>query len=309
MNVYYGIQEFQKLSLAVVTSGTFDGVHLGHQKILSRLKEVCATIGGESVLITFHPHPRMVIEGAKDLQLLTTIEEKITLLEANGVQHLLIIPFNREFSELSSEEFIHKILIDTIGTKKLVIGYDHRFGKNREGGFDYLQTNAQRYGFEIEEIPRQDLDHVTVSSSKIRKSLLEGDVHLADEFLGRPYSLSGTIVKGKQLGRTIGYPTANIQIPEEYKLVPANGVYAVQVLYQGQAYGGMLNIGTRPTVDGTFRTIEVNIFDFDKEIYGEKLTVQFVQKIRNEQKFNGIAELKAQLVEDKIVALDFLRSI
>ena len=309
MNVYYGIQEFRKLSFAVVTSGTFDGVHLGHQKILSRLKEVCATIGGESVLITFHPHPRMVIQGAKDLQLLTTIEEKITLLEANGVQHLLIIPFNREFSELSSEEFIHKILIDTIGTKKLVIGYDHRFGKNREGGFDYLQTNAQRYGFEIEEIPRQDLDHVTVSSSKIRKSLLEGDVHLADEFLGRPYSLSGTIVKGKQLGRTIGYPTANIQIPEEYKLVPANGVYAVQVLYQGQSYGGMLNIGTRPTVDGTFRTIEVNIFEFDKEIYGEKLTVQFVQKIRNEQKFNGIAELKAQLVEDEIVALDILRSI
>lgn len=308
MNVYYGIQEFRKLSFAVVTSGTFDGVHLGHQKILSRIKEVCATIGGESVLITFHPHPRMVIQGAKDLQLLTTIEEKITLLEANGVQHLLIIPFNREFSELSSEEFIHKILIDTIGTKKLVIGYDHRFGKNREGGFDYLQTNAQRYGFEIEEIPRQDLDHVTVSSSKIRKSLLEGDVHLADEFLGRPYSLSGTIVKGKQLGRTIGYPTANIQIPEEYKLVPANGVYAVQVLYQGQSYGGMLNIGTRPTVDGTFRTIEVNIFEFDKEIYGEKLTVQFVQKIRNEQKFNGIVELKAQLVEDKIVALDILRS-
>lgn len=309
MNVYYGIQEFRKLSFAVVTSGTFDGVHLGHQKILSRLKEVCATIGGESVLITFHPHPRMVIQGAKDLQLLTTIEEKITLLEANGVQHLLIIPFNREFSELSSEEFIHKILIDTIGTKKLVIGYDHRFGKNREGGFDYLQTNAQRYGFEIEEIPRQDLDHVTVSSSKIRKSLLEGDVHLADEFLGRPYSLTGTIVKGKQLGRTIGYPTANIQIPEEYKLVPANGVYAVQVLYQGQSYGGMLNIGTRPTVDGTFRTIEVNIFEFDKEIYGEKLTVQFVQKIRNEQKFNGITELKAQLVVDKIVALDILRSI
>lgn len=308
MNVYYGIQEFHKLPFAVVTSGTFDGVHLGHQKILSRLQEVCAATQGESVLITFHPHPRMVIQGAKDLQLLSTIDEKIALLEANGVQHLLIIPFNREFSELSSEQFIHKILIDTIGTKKLVIGYDHRFGRNREGGFDYLQQNAHRYGFEIEEIPRQDLDHVTVSSSKIRKSLLEGDVHHADEFLGRPYSLSGTIVKGKQLGRTIGYPTANIQIPEEYKLVPANGVYAVQVLYQGQVLGGMLNIGTRPTVDGTFRTIEVNIFEFDKEIYGEKLTVQFVQKIRNEQKFNGIDELKGQLFKDKQVALDLLKS-
>ncbi|MFN8356492.1 MAG: bifunctional riboflavin kinase/FAD synthetase [Spirosomataceae bacterium] len=302
MKVYYGVQEFKPLPYAVVTSGTFDGVHLGHQKILSRLHEVTAQTGGMSVLITFHPHPRMVIQGAKDLQLLSTIDEKIELLERFGVQHLVIIPFNREFSELSSEEFINQILLEKIGTKKLVIGYDHRFGRNREGGFDYLSQNAHRYGFEIEEIPRQDLEHVTISSSKIRKSLLEGDVHHATDLLGRPYSLTGTVVKGRQLGRTIGYPTANIQVPEEYKLIPANGVYAVQISYGNQEYGGMLNIGTRPTVDGTFRTIEVNIFDFEKEIYGEKLTVSFIQKIRNEEKFQGIEVLKAQLALDKIQA-------
>ena len=301
MNVNYGIQEFKKLENAVVTSGTFDGVHLGHQKILKRLNEVAELTNGESVVITFYPHPRSVISPDNQIvKLLSTLDEKIELLEKSGVNHLLIIPFTREFSELSSEEFIQKILIETIGTKTLVIGYDHRFGKNREGGFDYLKLNKEKYGFGIEEISRQDIENVVVSSSKIRKALQEGDVPSADHFLGRNYSLSGVIVKGKQLGRTIGFPTANIQVREIAKLIPLDGVYVVKVYYKAKTFGGMLNIGNRPTVDGTFQTVEVNIFDFNQEIYGENLTVEFLQKIRNEQKFNGLDELKDQIVKDKI---------
>jgi len=309
MNVYYGIQEFKKLENAVVTSGTFDGVHLGHQKILKRLNEVAELTNGESVVITFYPHPRSVISPDNQIvKLLSTLDEKIELLEKSGVNHLLIIPFTREFSELSSEEFIQKILIETIGTKTLVIGYDHRFGKNREGGFDYLKLNKEKYGFGIEEISRQDIENVVVSSSKIRKALQEGDVPSADHFLGRNYSLSGVIVKGKQLGRTIGFPTANIQVREIAKLIPLDGVYAVKVYYKDEAFGGMLNIGNRPTVDGTFQTVEVNIFEFDQEIYGEKLTVEFLKKIRNEQKFNGLDELKTQIAKDKITCKEILNS-
>ncbi len=309
MNVYHGIKDFVKLENAVVTSGTFDGVHLGHQKILNRLKEVASENKGETVVITFYPHPRSVISpDNKVVNLLSTLDEKIELLEKNEINHLVIIPFTREFSELSSEEFIQKILIDAIGTKTLVIGFDHRFGKNREGGFDYLKANKARYGFEIEEISRQDLENVGISSSKIRKALNEGDVPTADHFLGRNYSISGVIVKGKQLGRTIGFPTANIQVREIAKLVPADGVYAVKVYYREEAFGGMLNIGNRPTVDGTFKTIEVNIFDFDREIYGENLTIEFVQKIRNEQKFNGLDELKAQIAKDKETCMAILLS-
>lgn len=307
MNVYYGIQEFKKLENAVVTSGTFDGVHLGHQKILKRLNEVAELTNGESVVITFYPHPRSVISPDNQIvKLLSTLEEKIELLEKSGVDNLLIVSFTREFSELSSEEFIQKILIETIGTKTLVIGYDHRFGKNREGGFDYLKLNKEKYGFGIEEISRQDIENVGVSSSKIRKALQEGDVPSADHFLGRNYSLSGVIVKGKQLGRTIGFPTANIQVREIAKLIPSDGVYAVKVYYNDEAFGGMLNIGNRPTVDGTFQTVEVNIFEFDQEIYGEKLTIEFLQKIRNEQKFNGLDELKTQIAKDKITCKEIL---
>ncbi len=309
MNVYYGIQEFRKLDNAVVTSGTFDGVHLGHQKILNRLNEVAKLSDGESVVITFYPHPRSVISpDNQTVKLLSTLEEKIELLEKSGVNHLLIIPFTREFSELSSEEFIQKILIETIGTKTLVIGYDHRFGKNREGGFDYLKMNKDNYGFEIEEISRQDIENVAVSSSKIRKALQGGDVPSADHFLGRNYSLSGIIVKGKQLGRTIGFPTANIQVREIAKLIPSDGVYAVKVYYKSNVYGGMLNIGNRPTVDGTYQSVEVNIFDFNQEIYGENLMVEFLQKIRNEQKFSGLDELKEQIAKDKIICEGILNT-
>ena len=308
MKVHLGIEEFEKLKNAVVTSGTFDGVHIGHQKILNRVAELCKIQDSESVLITFHPHPRSVIQGIRNLHLLSTIDEKIELLEKTGLAHLLIIPFNREFSELSSEEFIQKILVDTIGTGTLVIGYDHRFGKNREGSFEYLKENSANYGFKVEEISRQDLENIGISSSKTRNALLEGDVCLAHEYLGRAYQLSGTVVKGKQIGRTIGFPTANIQVSESEKLIPANGVYAVTVNYGTSLFGGVLNIGNRPTVDGVLRTIEVNIFDFDKEIYGEKLTVNFVKRIRSEVKFGGLDELKAQIAKDKIEAIQILKT-
>ncbi|QKZ14401.1 bifunctional riboflavin kinase/FAD synthetase [Spirosoma sp. KUDC1026] len=300
MIIHRGLDDLQPITNAVVTSGTFDGVHRGHQTILARLTEVAKTSGGESVLITYWPHPRTVVSNdGQELRLLTTLEEKIDLLDQAGVDHLVVIPFTRDFSQLSSEEFIRQILIDKIGTQKLVIGYDHRFGRDREGGFDYIQAHQSDYGFTVEEIPRQDVEAVGVSSSKIRNALNEGNVHTANLFLGRPYNLTGTIVKGRQLGRTIGFPTANLQIDDPSKLVPANGVYAVDVRYGGQLMGGMLNIGFRPTVAGTHQTIETYIFDFDKDIYGEHMTLQFREFLRPEQKFNGLPALVAQLKQDE----------
>lgn len=309
MQVYHDIADFRPLSNAVVTSGTFDGVHLGHQKILSRLREAAQASGGETVVITFWPHPRMVVSNdSQNLRLLSTIDEKIELLRQNGVQHLVVVPFTREFSELTSDEFIQQILIDTIGTKKLVIGYDHHFGKNREGSFEYLQKNAHRFGFEIEEIPRQEIDHLTVSSTKIRQSLVEGNTSVANELLGRIYTFTGVIVKGRQLGRTIGYPTANVQVLESYKLIPADGVYAVRVHVRGQWLKGVMSIGFRPTVNGIGRTQEVYIFDFQENIYGEKMTVENVAFIRPELKFDGLEALKKAIDDDCTAALALLEA-
>ncbi|MFN8345307.1 MAG: bifunctional riboflavin kinase/FAD synthetase [Spirosomataceae bacterium] len=299
MQVYYDVVDFQPLQNAVVTSGTFDGVHLGHQKILARLREAAATHGGETVVLTFWPHPRMVVsKDSQNLRLLSTLEEKIELLRQNDVQHLVIIPFTREFSELSSEEFIQQVLVETIGTKRLVIGYDHHFGRNREGSFEYLQKNAPRYGFEIEEIPRLEIENLTISSTKIRQALSEGQTHIANDLLGRRYSFTGLVVKGRQLGRTIGYPTANIQIAESYKLIPADGIYAVRVLVRGKWSKGVMSIGFRPTVNGVGRTQEVYIFDFKEDIYGEKMTVDIVKYLRPELKFDGLEALKKAIDQD-----------
>ena len=308
MIIHKGLDDIQPIENAVVTSGTFDGVHRGHQTILSRLTEVAKITGGASVLITYWPHPRTVVSNdSLNLKLLTTLEEKIELLDQADVDHLVVIPFTRSFSQLTSEEYIRQILIDKIGTKKLVIGYDHRFGRDREGGFDYIQAHQSEYGFEVEEIPRQDIEAVGVSSSKIRTALNEGNIHTANQFLGRSYSLTGTIVKGRQLGRTIGFPTANMQVDDPVKLIPANGVYAVEVLYAGQTLGGMLNIGFRPTVAGTYQTIETYIFDFDKDIYGEHLTLKFREFLRPEQKFDGLPALVAQLKLDEEAARAVLK--
>jgi riboflavin kinase / FMN adenylyltransferase len=307
MKIYHGIDDFVPLNYAVVTSGTFDGVHVGHQKILNRLKETAAANNGQTVVITFWPHPRLVLHPEDiTLKLLNTFEEKADLLKEHGIQHLLRIPFTREFSQLTSEEFISKILVNTIGTKKLVIGYDHHFGKNREGSFDQLKADGPRYGFEVEEIPRQEVDHLGVSSTAIRKALEEGDIETASHFLGRPYSITGRVVVGDKLGRVLGYPTANIEVETRYKLIPADGIYASTVVHENKVYKGMMYIGNRPTINGVKQNLEVNIFDFDKSIYGESLTVNFHKLIRWDMKFNDLDELKKQLADDKIAALQFL---
>ncbi|GAA4439913.1 bifunctional riboflavin kinase/FAD synthetase [Ravibacter arvi] len=306
MKVYHRIEDFTPLGNAVVTSGMFDGVHLGHRKIIARLLEVSRSSGGESVVITFWPHPRTVVsDDCSDLKLLSTLEEKTALFELLGVQHLLVLPFTRAFSELSSDEFIRSILVKGIGTKKLVIGYDHRFGKNREGSFAFLKEHCGEYGFEVEEIASEDIDNLAVSSSRIRKALFSGDVEEANHLLGYDYALSGTVVKGDQIGRTLGYPTANLLVEAAYKLVPLDGVYAIRAEYNHTVYQGMLSIGLRPTVDGKHRTIEANLFDFNKEIYGEPLTIRFCKYLRPEEKFDSLDALTQAIRKDKEDTLRF----
>jgi riboflavin kinase/FMN adenylyltransferase len=309
MRIYYSLDDFAPIKNAVVTSGTFDGVHLGHQKILNRLKEIAGKHAGETVVITFWPHPRLILKPEEDsLRLLNTFEEKADLLKHQGIQHLLRIPFTKEFSQISSQAFIKNILVDTIGTKKLVIGYDHRFGNNREGSFEQLKLNGPTYGFDVEEIEQQDVDHIAVSSSKIRYALESGDIETAIHFLGRPYSMTGQVVKGDKLGRVLGYPTANIDLDSRLKLIPSDGIYAVTVKYESTIYKGMLYIGNRPTVNGTKRVIEVHLFDFNKEIYGESLTIYFHSLIRLDSKFQDLEALKKQLHDDKEKALNLLKN-
>ncbi|WP_018477449.1 bifunctional riboflavin kinase/FAD synthetase [Pontibacter roseus] len=300
MEVIRDIADFPRLSFPVVTSGTFDGVHVGHQKILQRVKERARQHNGQSVVITYWPHPRLVLfPEDNDLKLLSTIDERTEQLRSFGIDYLLIIPFTKEFSRLSSRSFISDVLVKALHTKVLVIGYDHRFGKNREGSFEHLKARSAQYGFEVEEIPRQDVDDIGVSSTKIRKALESGDIPTANKYLGHTYTLTSTVVEGNKLGRTIGYPTANLAIPAPHKLIPANGVYAVWARLGTERFPGMMNIGTRPTVDGTNLTLEVNILDFDRDIYGHTLTMEFVEQLRQEQKFDGLEALKAQLAKDK----------
>lgn len=307
MKIYEGLEGFEPVSNAVVTSGTFDGVHLGHQKILKRIREIARSIQGETVLITFWPHPRLVLHPHNhQLRLLSTFEEKANLLRQFGIDHLVTIPFTQEFSQMSSKEFIQQILIDRIHTRKLVIGYDHRFGKNREGSFEYLQQHSQEFGFELEEISREDVEEIGVSSTKIRKALESGDIRTANLYLGRPYELNGLVVKGQQIGRSIGFPTANIHVPNDYKLIPKDGVYAVEAKVEDQLYKAMLNIGNRPTVDGTKKTVETHLFDFQGDLYNKLITVYFRDFIREEQKFDGLEALKKQLIEDQKTAKSVL---
>jgi riboflavin kinase/FMN adenylyltransferase len=315
MKIYRDPGSFQRLHYAVVTSGTFDGVHLGHQKILNRLKEVAEKNNGETVLLTYWPHPRLVLNPEDDsVRLLNTFSEKAELLEKAGIDHLICIPFTRSFSEMRSADFIRDILVEKIGTRKLVIGYDHHFGKNREGNLMQLISVGPEYGFEVEEIPRQDIDDAAVSSSAIRKFLSEGAVKKAAQLLGRPYDLTGKVISGDQLGRQIGFPTANLSITEtgdsdsKHKIIPAEGIYAVSVTIGDSLFGGMLYIGQRPTVGGTAQVIEVNIFDFDRQIYGETVQVQFLELIRGDQKFDSLELLKNQLFEDRRETLKILKT-
>jgi riboflavin kinase/FMN adenylyltransferase len=307
MKIYYSVDDFNPVHNAVVTSGTFDGVHIGHQKILNRLKEIAGSIGGETVVITFWPHPRYVLKpGAISHLLLNTFEEKAELIKQQGIQHLLRIPFTKEFSQLTSTQFIQDILVKKVGTRKLIIGYDHKFGRDREGSFEQLSLNASNYGFEVEEIPRQDVDHIGVSSSRIREALEAGDIDTATHFLGRPYSLRGRVVSGDKLGRVLGYPTANIDIDSNDKLVPAHGIYAVTVEHESERLKGMLYIGNRPTIDGSRMAIEVNLFDFNKDIYGENLKVNLIAGIRKDAKFDDLETLRKQMEVDKIKSIKAL---
>ncbi len=300
MKIHLGSNAIEDVKSAVVTSGTFDGVHLGHQKILKRLKEEAQRLNGETVLITYWPHPRLVLKPWDDsLQLLSTFPEKANLLEDLGIDHLVKIPFTKEFSQISAEEYVRVILNERIKTQKIIIGYDHRFGINRSGGLNELHQYSDQYNYEVEEIPRQDIDEIGISSTKIRRALEIGDVKQANSFLGRNYSLTGSVVHGEKIGRSLGFPTANIFIKQKYKLIPADGIYAVKVCINYNKYQGMLNIGQRPTIGGDNKTIEVNIFDFDKDIYNTEISIEFVDLIRKEIKFDSLEALKKQLQEDK----------
>lgn len=308
MKLYTNIDQFNAVK-PVVTIGTFDGVHLGHQKVILRLQEFAKQHEGETVIFTFHTHPRLVtLPNENNLRLLTTLKEKINLFEKYGIDHLIIYTFDKEFSELSYSEFVEKILIEKIGTHCLVVGYDHKFGKNREGGFDYLKNCAKKFNFEIERLDALLVDEDSVSSTKIRNALQNGEIEKANQYLGYQFTLHGKVVEGKQLGRRLGFPTANIEASDKFKIIPGYGVYAVKVELNSTIYNGMLNIGTRPTFNNNAdnRSIEVNIFDFEGDVYGKEITLQFVGKIREEQKFESIEMLVKQLETDKIAALTIL---
>jgi riboflavin kinase/FMN adenylyltransferase len=324
MTVHTDINNLPPFHNAVVTIGTFDGVHKGHQQILQLMLDEAKKVAGETVIITFHPHPRQVIAMRQtELFLLNSLQEKISLLEKYGIQHLVVTPFTEEFSLQSAEDYIEQFLVKRFRPHTIIIGHDHRFGKSRSGNFELLMSKSTQYDFLVKEIPGFMLEDNTISSTIIRQALLKGNIDTANEYLGYPYFFSGTVVEGNKLGRTIGYPTANLQVKEDKKLIPGNGVYAVEVvlnsewaMYNGQQandvaqvpYFGMMNIGIRPTVEGVNRMIEVNIFDFDKEIYGDTLTVHIKKRLRNEQKFNGLEELKEQLAKDKKQAVLVLSS-
>ncbi len=307
MKIYHQLADFHPPQYSVVTSGTFDGVHLGHQKILGRLKELAARKQGETVLLTYWPHPRLILQPEDNsLRLLTTLTEKVKLLEELGVDHLIILPFTKELSQMSSEEFIREILVEKVQTKTLVIGYDHKFGKNREGSFEYLKSHSHLFGFDMEEISRQDVDDLAVSSTKIRTALAQGDISTASKYLGRPYFLSGQVVKGQQIGRSIGFPTANIQVVDKYKLLPRDGAYAVYAEVGAIRYKAILNIGDRPTVDGKKKTIEAHLIDFDGDVYGQELSIHFQEFLREEERFENLDALKNQLVIDRERAIFIL---
>ena len=335
MKIYHQLSDFKKLPNAVVTIGTFDGVHYGHQKIIKRLCELAKATGGESVILTFFPHPRMIIDPEnQDLKLINTINEKAEILEKLGVDHLIITPFTRDFSNLTPSQYIENILVEKIGTKQIIVGYDHRFGKDRAGGMKELVAYSKIYGFSIEEIPEQDINAVAVSSTKVRNALLAGDVSLAADYLGYDFSLSGPVIKGDKIGRTIGFPTANIFVEETYKLIPSDGIYAVTIEMESksedgslksednkltnrqlptsdiglQTFKGMAYIGQRPTINGMTRNIEVNIFDFNQEIYGQTIKMNFLKFLRGDVKFDGLAALTVQLQQDKVDTLQFFAS-
>lgn len=306
MNTYQSIFDYKSNKKSILTLGTFDGVHIGHQKIIKKLVEQALINDHESVLLTFFPHPRMVLKQDEKIQLLNTIDEKIHLIDDLGINSLIIHPFDATFSELSAEDFVKKILVDQLNLAKIIIGYDHKFGKNRSADINDLILLGKKYNFEVEQISAKEIDDISISSTKIRKALIEGNIELANTYLGHSYSLSGTVVEGKKIGRTINYPTANLKITEDYKLIPKNGVYIVSSNLNHKTVFGMMNIGQNPTVKGTSNTIEIHYFDFNEEIYSETITVNLLSRIRDEQKFNSLDDLKKQLDSDRIYSKNYI---
>ncbi len=307
MKIYNCIKDFEPVENAVITIGTFDGVHLGHQAIFKKMKEEAARIGGKTVVITFFPHPRIVLGlDSKNLKFINTQEKKINRIEEAGIDYLVIINFTKAFARLSSEEFIRDFVYEKVRPVKVITGYDHHFGKNREGSYDFLLKMGKELGFDVEKVDAVYVNDVKVSSTKIRDFLKAGRIRAANAFLGYEYSITGKVVKGKSIGHDLGFPTANIEVADEYKLIAAVGVYACRVEYMGRIYKGMSNIGYRPTIDKGDLTIEVHIFDFDKDIYGEEITISFVDRMRDEKKFENRNALKAQLAKDREHALGLL---
>ncbi|MCC7030380.1 MAG: bifunctional riboflavin kinase/FAD synthetase [Chitinophagaceae bacterium] len=308
MNVFYGLDHLPVFKNAVVTIGTFDGVHSGHQVILNSLRRQAAAVGGETVIITFEPHPRFVLsQGAPSFALLNTLDEKIENLRHRGIDHLVVVNFTLAFAGMDAADYVEKFLVEKFHPHTIIIGYDHMFGNGRKGNFQLLETMKVKYGYQLQEIPMQLIEQNKISSTQIRQALLNGDVARAARFLGQPYSLQGVVIHGKKRGRLIGYPTANLHTGDVHKLIPANGVYAVQVFVKGQLYNGMLNIGNNPTFEAHLpKSIEVNIFDFDADIYGETIKIMLVDRLRDEQKFEGVEILVQAIAQDKLRALQML---
>ncbi|WP_029034473.1 bifunctional riboflavin kinase/FAD synthetase [Salinimicrobium terrae] len=307
MKEHKGAHAFNSTHHTVVTIGTFDGVHIGHQKIIERLVNTAKAGNLESAILTFFPHPRMVLQKDADIKLINTIAERKSILKQSGVDHLIVHPFTQQFSRLSAREFVRDILVHKLRAKKVIIGYDHRFGRNRTADIDDLREFGREYEFEVEEISKQDIEDVAVSSTKIRKALLEGSVEKANRFLSYPFALAGTVVKGKGLGKEFNYPTANLEIKENYKLIPKNGVYVVRSLIDGQVVFGMMSIGTNPTVGGTEKTVETYFFDLEKDLYGKNLSIEMLTRIRDEKKFESVEGLKTAMKQDEAFSTQYIR--
>ncbi|WBU87947.1 bifunctional riboflavin kinase/FAD synthetase [Cellulophaga omnivescoria] len=303
------ISKFDKAHATVITIGTFDGVHIGHKKILERLINSAKLLEIESTVLTFFPHPRMVLQQDSNIKLLNTIEEKEMILSNLGLDFLIVHPFSKEFSRLSAIDFVRDLLVNKLNTKKIIIGYDHRFGRNRNADINDLKNYGITFDFDVEEITAQEIDDVSVSSTKIRKALAEGDVKKANSYLGYNYMLTGIVTKGKGLGRQLNFPTANIYIKEEYKLIPKNGVYVVKTKLHNVTVFGMMNIGYNPTVNGTEQTIEVHFFNFNEDLYGKKIQVDILDRLRDEIKFNSLDDLKNQLTKDQETATSLIAKL
>jgi len=309
MGILQNIKTYHSTEPTVVTIGTFDGVHVGHQKIIKRLVDAGTKNDLKSVILTFFPHPRMVLQKDTGIKLINTIDERSEILNSLGLDYLLIKKFTKEFSRLSAEDFVKKILVDKLNAKKVIIGYDHRFGRNRNANIEDLKIYGKKYAFEVEEISAKDIDDVSVSSTKIRTALSEGDIIKANTFLGYQFMLTGIVSKGKGLGKQLGFPTANIVIEEDYKLIPKYGSYIVSSLINEELVYGMMNIGMNPTVNGEKESIEVHFFNFDNTIYNKKIQINLLNRIRDEQKFESVAALKNQLSIDKQTSLDYIKSL